>query len=159
MGDSAGRMPDDGYCERLVPQAPERFAALMRTKTFTNGADCELVIHLYTSTLNSVLSAAPRLTMRKNAHWGDEDMRALVEVLPLCAEATELDLFRSFMKATEEGMAVLTGTVKAGKLPPKLKRIKLDGLSDSWGRFRGSDCAKDLRAACMLQGIELEGSV
>ena len=151
MPDDAEKMPNDGYCKRLVPMSVDRFAATMRKKKFTNGADCELVIGLYKKTVESVLGAAPRLKMVLNKHWGDAEMRQLVEVLPLCAEATLLDIGGSFHEVTAEGVGVLTRCVDEGKLPPKLKEIK-------W--FNGpslvkdnADCTKELRAACERRGI------
>merc|ERR1719310_2197121 len=123
MPDGAEKMPNDGYCKRLVPMSVDRFAKTMREKKFTNGADCELVIGLYKKTLESVLGAAPNLKMMDNEHWGDAEMRDLVEVLPLCAEATELVIICSFHEVTAEGVGVLTRCVDEGKLPPKLKRI------------------------------------
>ena len=154
MPDGAEEMPDDGYCKRLVPMSVDRFAETMREKKFTNGADCELVIGLYKKTLESVLGKAPNLKMLGNTHWGDAEMRELVEVLPLCAEATELNIRYSFHEVTAEGVGVLTRCVDEGKLPPKLKEI-------NW-RFCPSlvednaDGSKELRAACERRGITLE---
>merc|ERR1719421_934393 len=100
MPDGAEKMPDDGYCARLVPMSVDRFAATMREKKFTNNADVEVVIGLYKKTVESVLGAAPNLKMSCNGHWGDAEMRDLVEVLPLCAEATGLSIIGSFHEVT-----------------------------------------------------------
>merc|ERR1719199_1166872 len=63
-------------------------------------------------------------------HWGDAEMRELVEVLPLCAEATELSIAGSFHEVTAKGVGVLTRFVDEGKLPAKLKEINwYDGPS------------------------------
>ena len=51
-----------------------------------------------------MLGAAPRLKMVFNEHWGDADMRELVKVLPLCAEAAELTINMSFHEVTAEGV-------------------------------------------------------
>ena len=96
MPDDAEKMPNDGYCKRLVPMSVDRFAATIREKTFTNNADVDLVIGLYKKTLESVLGKAPNLKMNQNKQWGDAEMRDLVEVLPICAEATELAISASF---------------------------------------------------------------
>ena len=155
MPDEAEEMPDDGYCTRLVPMTVERFAATMREKKFTNGADCELVIGLYKKTLESVLGAAPKLTMVNNKHWGDAEMRELVDVLPLCAEATELDIRGSFHEVTAEGVGVLTRCVDEGKLPAKLKEIDWQ-RGPSVVQDSNADCSKELRAACKRRGIRLD---
>ena len=113
MPDDAEKMPNDGYCKRLVPMSVDRFAATIREKKFTNNADVELVIGLYKKTLESVLGKAPKLTMVLNKHWGDAEMRELVEVLPLCAEATELVIAGSFHEVTAEGVGVLGTSTSA----------------------------------------------
>ena len=157
MPDGAEEMPGDGYCKRLVPMSVDRFAETMREKKFTNNADVEVVIGLYKKTVESVLGKAPRLKMLWNKHWGDAEMRQLVEVLPLCAEATVLDICYSFHEVTAEGVGVLTRCVDEGKLPPKLKEI-------NW--FKGpslvkdnADCTKELRAACERRGISLNAPI
>ena len=160
MPDGAEKMPDDGYCKRLVPMSVDRFAETMREKKFTNGADCELVIGLYKKTVESVLGKAPKLKMNHNKDWGDAEMRDLVEVLPMCAEATELAIINSFHEVTAEGVGVLTRCVDEGKLPPKLKEINW-----CWGsktnlpsllQDNNADCTKKLRAACERRGIRLD---
>ena len=154
MPDGAEVMPDDGYCKRLVPMTVDRFAATMREKKFTNNADVEVVIGLYKKTVESVLGKAPNLKMLKNKHWGDAEMRELVEVLPLCAEATLLDIGISFHEVTAEGVGVLTRCVDEGKLPPKLNVIKWNA-GPSLVRDN-ADCTKELRAACERRGIKFE---
>merc|ERR1719421_2562413 len=151
MPDGAEGMPEDGYCKRLVPMSVERFAKTMREKKFTNGADCDLVIGLYKKTVESVLGKAPQLKMIGNKHWGDAEMRQLVEVLPQCAEATLLQIVGSFHEVTAEGVGVLTRCVDEGKLPPKLKEIRwYNGPSVVKDN---ADCTKELRAACERRGI------
>ena len=154
MPDGAEEMPDDGYCARLVPMSVDRFAKTMREKKFINGADCELVIGLYKKTVESVLGKAPNLSMVLNKHWGDAEMRQLVEVLPLCAEATELSITGSFHEVTAEGVGVLTRCVDEGKLPAKLKEIKWWN-GPSVVQDDNADCTKELRAACERRGIDL----
>ena len=154
MPDDAEEMPNDGYCKRLVPMSVDRFAETMREKKFTNGADCELVIRLYKKTLESVLGKAPKIHMAQNKRWGDAEMRELVEVLPMCAEATELNINYSFHEVTAEGVGVLTRCVDEGKLPPKLEVIFwVDGPSVL--KNKNADCTKELRAACERRGIDL----
>ena len=147
MIDADEVMPKGGYCARLVPQSVPRFQALMRSKKFTNGADCEVVIGLYKATLESVLGTAPQLKMLGNHSWGDEEMRSLVEVLPMCTEATLLDISVSFNNITAEGVEALTRLVDAGKLPPKLKQINWWGGASS--RVKG-----ELKAACGRRGVD-----
>ena len=151
MPDDAETMPDDGYCKRLVPMTVDRFAATIREKKFTNNADVELVIGLYKKTVESVLSKAPNLKMYNNKHWGDAEMRELVEVLPMCAEATELGIVNSFHEVTAEGVGVLTRCVDAGE-PPKLKKILLGSSMDAWQNISSFE---ELRAACERRGIDL----
>ena len=151
MPDGAKKMPEDGYCKRLVPMTVDRFAATIREKKFTNNADVELVIGLYKKTVESVLGKAPNLKMLFNKHWGDAEMRQLVEVLPLCAEATGLNIAGSFHEVTAEGVGVLTRCVDEGKLPPKLKTIFWAGAPSL-----EKDNAVELRAACERRGITLK---
>ena len=154
MPDDAEEMPNDGYCARLVPMTVDRFAETMREKKFTNNADVEVVIGLYKKTVESVLGKAPQLKMRENKHWGDAEMRQLVEVLPMCAEATELVINFSFHEVTAEGVGVLTRCVDEGKLPAKLEKIYwIDGPSVV--QDDNADGAKELRAACERSGITL----
>ena len=155
MPDGAEEMPDDGYCTRLVPMTVDRFAATIREKKFTNNADVELVIGLYKKTVESVLGKAPNLKMMDNKHWGDAEMRQLVEVLPLCAEATLLDIQCSFHEVTAEGVGVLTRCVDEGKLPPKLVQINWIGCP-SVVKDSSADCTKELRAACERRGIRID---
>ena len=152
MPDGAEEMPDDGYCKRLVPMSVDRFAATIREKKFTNNADVEVVIGLYKKTVESVLGKAPTLKMNHNNHWGDAEMRELVEVLPLCAELTELAAINSFHEVTAEGVGVLTRCVDEGKLPPKLKEINWFA-GPSVVQDDNADCTKELRAACERRGI------
>merc|ERR1719399_332438 len=100
MPDGAEEMRYDGYCARLVPMSVDRFAATIRKKKFTNDADVEMVIGLYKKTVESVLGKAPKIYMAQNKRWGDAEMRDLVEVLPMCAEATELFIGSSFHEVT-----------------------------------------------------------
>ena len=81
-------------------------------------------------------------------------MRQLVEVLPLCAEATLLDIKGSFHEVTAEGVGVLTRCVDAGE-PPKLKKI-VWFRGPSVLRDDNADCTKELRAACERRGITLK---
>ena len=156
MPDGAEKMPNDGYCKRLVPMSVDRFAETMREKKFTNGADCDLVIGLYKKTVESVLGKAPKLRMAGNDHWGDAEMRDLVEVLPLCAEAKELVIINSFHEVTAEGVGVLTRCVDEGKLPAKLKTIAWT-FGPSLVKIN-ADGSKELRAACERRGISLYGT-
>ena len=79
-------------------------------------------------------------------------------MLPLCAEATVLDIGSSFDEVTAEGVGVLTRCVDEGKLPPKLKKIDWWG-GPSWMRERSCFVCKHrgvkkLRAACKRRGID-----
>ena len=140
---------DGGGATRAPPLLPADFAAQVKRRKFTNGADCELVIGLYKKTLESVLGKAPNLKMIGNTHWGDAEMRELVEVLPLCAEATLLDIQVSFHEVTAEGVGVLTRCVDEGKLPAKLKKIVYPNAWKDISSFA------ELRAVCERRGIEL----
>ena len=153
-----------GGCTRLAPQTVEQFGALMRTKTFTNGSDCEVVIELYRQTVETVLASAPTLKMLWNAHWGDDEMRSVAALLPLCVEAGEVDFDCSFRELTDDGLGALTAVVKAGRVPPKVKRIVFwaqgDWPKNAMGRrINVSQEATDaLEAACKERGINLDHS-
>mmetsp|Transcript_24296 Transcript_24296/g.80755 ORF Transcript_24296/g.80755 Transcript_24296/m.80755 type:complete len:415 (+) Transcript_24296:151-1395(+) len=150
-----------GDCARLAPQTVEQFGALMRTKTFTNGSDCDVVIELYRQTVETVLASAPALKMLFNAHWGDDEMRSVAALLPLCVEVGVVDFQLSFRELTDDGLGALTAVVKAGRVPPKVKKIVF-GPKSEWPknamgrRINVSRKATNaLEAACKKRGIEL----
>ena len=52
---------DLGMATRGAPPTPAQFAEILKAKTFTNGADAELVICLYTRTAIAVFGGATKL--------------------------------------------------------------------------------------------------
>ena len=117
-------MPDTGYCERLAPQTVDRFAKEVRSRKFTNGSDCEVVIGLYRDTCEKVLKSIPKVKLLENDYWGDEAMESLVEVLPLCLSASLVDISYSFGNISEKGVRMLLDAAKNGKLPPKMTEFE-----------------------------------
>ena len=89
---------------------------------------------------------------------GDEEMRSLVEVLPMCSKLALLDISFSFDTLTAEGVGVLTRAVDDGKLPAALKEIMWMFIHSDSELNPGVDCSKELRAACKRRGVELEGN-
>merc|ERR1719291_687313 len=74
-----------------APLHPRAFASLLAQRTFTNGADCEVVADLYADTLAGAFGGATELIF-SNCDWGDEDVMRLAEVLPMAGAATLLGI-------------------------------------------------------------------
>jgi len=126
---AAKTMPQSGFCERVPPQTIEQFSASLRTKRFTDGCDCEVVIELYRNTISAVLGFVPLLDMFGNPTWGDGAMRTVVEILPLCRQVTQVNFVDSFYELTDAGLNSLANAVLAGQLPPNLSAIIWFGLN------------------------------
>ena len=128
--------------------APSRFEELLETKTFTNGSDKAVVAGLYRETVEALLLKATEIRMAQNRLWGDEEMRAIVEFLPLCTELTGAIFYDGFQELTDVGAGLLTAAIRAGRMPPKLKTL---GFSRA---ERVSAAAREAyQAACRERGI------
>merc|ERR1719326_1041949 len=76
---------------RLPPMAPVRFGAILDEKTFTNGADCEMVKEKYAKTFEEVLGSAEVLDF-KSLDWGEKEFEVVAEALPACLALSALYL-------------------------------------------------------------------
>merc|ERR1711924_498476 len=107
----------------MAPQTVERFSELMRSKHFTNGTDCDVVIELYKNTIKDVLGKGTIMKYKEQEHWGDDEMRSFIEILPLCKELDYVDFYGSFKELTDAGMSELAAAIDAGKMPKKLTKM------------------------------------
>ena len=78
-----------GTVARVPPLTAAAFASRLEELTFTNGADRAVVSALYATTLNDVLGGVTKLAYM-SLGWGDEDIRTLIPLLPMCKNATTL---------------------------------------------------------------------
>lgn len=129
-----------------APLHPKAFAALLARRTFTNGADCEVVADLYADTLAGAIGGARELSFQA-CDWGDKEMEKFAAVLPLARSATALDL-SSNLRVGERGAVALAAALEAGAAE-RLRTLNVTCTSSRW-----SEAAKErLRAACGARGI------
>merc|ERR1712054_569814 len=76
---------------RRAPLTPEAFADVLRTKRFTNGADAEAVMQLYSKTAIALLGSVTTLFF-KGLAWSPTDFRRLGEALHYCGRLVHLDI-------------------------------------------------------------------
>merc|ERR1712039_919042 len=102
-----GRYEDSGWCcfESSVsliaktetgkyappPRTPARFAELIETRQFTNGADADTVKTLYNATFTSMANSCEKLSFAR-VKWHADEAVALAESLPLLTKLRQLDL-------------------------------------------------------------------
>lgn len=80
-----------GMSSRLPPLTPEAFAALLEQRTFTNGADKEVVLDLYCTTARAVIGRA-RVLKFGGLRWRDEDVVLLSAWLEHASALREISL-------------------------------------------------------------------
>ena len=78
-------------CKRFAPRTPEGMHKLLMEKKFTNGADREVVVKLYTNVAERCIYPAKKLDY-DGFGFGDEEMKVLCEWWPKCEEVGMLDL-------------------------------------------------------------------
>ena len=76
---------------RLPPMAPEKFGAILGDKTFTNGADCDMVKEKYAKTFEEVLATTEVLEF-DGLKWGQKEFEVVAEALPACHALKVLNL-------------------------------------------------------------------
>ena len=103
-----------GTSVRVPPLAVETFRDLLATKTFTNGADVQLVAGLYAKTTRALVTGA-RVLKYGGLGWGDEEIAHLCVWLPLCTRLKELSLIAN--NITDKGAHALADVISAGGLP------------------------------------------
>ena len=116
---------------------------LLMEKKFTNGADREVVVKLYTNVAERCIYPAKMLDYY-GMGFGDEEMKVLCEWFPKCEEVETLILQNNAFTAT--GWDLLAEVVGREGAMPKLKRI-LSGAN--------KDPSAKLREACEKRAIAL----
>ena len=134
-------------CKRFAPLTPEGMHKLLMEKKFTNGADREVVVKLYTNVAERCIYPAKDLDYY-GMGFGDEEMTVLCEWFPKCEEVEKLFLYGNAFTAT--GWDLLAEVVGREGAMPKLQMIDARNNKD-----RPSD---KLREACEKRGIELYDS-
>ena len=99
--------------ERHPPMAPEYFAQIVRKKRFTNAADVESVIQLHGRVAAAVFAGTDEFVF-EDLGWGEEQMKLLVGVFPLCKPPKELIL--SSNPLGDAGTRVLSDYASGGGL-------------------------------------------
>ena len=131
-------------CKRFAPRTPEGMHKLLMEKKFTNGADREVVVKLYTNVAERCIYPAKFLDYY-GMGFGDEEMKVLCEWFPKCEEVEELWLRRNEFTAT--GWDLLAEVVGREGAMPKLKEIDVNGNKD--------EPSAKLRKACEKRGVDL----
>ena len=91
---------------------------LLMEKKFTNGADREVVVKLYTNVAERCIYPAKTSTTL-DFGFGDEEMKVLCEWWPKCEEVENLELLNNAFSAT--GWDLLAEVVGREGAMPKLK--------------------------------------
>lgn len=139
-----GIMPGEYY--RPAPMHPEKFAAELALKMFTNWADLEVVAGLYADTVLSVVGNTKRLEFEA-CRWTNREACDLAEVLPLARQLERLKLSSNLIGT--DGLNALAATISGGGV----KSLK-------WIDFRrnlGDSTA--LAKACKEAGIKFKPPV
>ena len=88
MADAHRREPSrerEGFqsrCKRFAPLTPEGMHKLLMEKKFTNGADREVVVKLYTNVAERCIYPAETILDYYGMGFGDEEMKVLCEWFP-----------------------------------------------------------------------------
>ena len=107
-------------CKRFAPRTPDGMHKLLMEKKFTNGADREVVVKLYTNVAERCIYPAEDLDY-DGFGFGDEEMKVLCEWWPKCEEVWTLDLLNNAFTAT--GWDLLAEVVGREGAMPKLEAI------------------------------------
>jgi len=155
-----GAFGQGGLGRTLVypPQPPTEFAALLAKLTFTNGADRQMVLTLYESTLHTALGQAHSLRY-VGLRWGDAEMATLAQVLPLCRNLRYLNLKGSHNAYTASSAALLADVLSRDDmvLMPKLRMIGAGCRDEAQGESDQGPLLEDeqLQAVCAARDIKL----
>ena len=150
---------DVGEPQRKVqpPKTLEGFEQLVRTRTFTNGADIDVVIALYRETLSSALGQVTSLRYT-GLHWGDAEMAELVQVLPWCERLEGLNLKGAHNGYTEESARMLAEALANPSFLPQLHLLGV-GCRVQGAAQEPLQHDPRLRATCKDRGIKLDRDV
>ena len=99
---------------RRAPLSPEGFSVEVRKKTFTNGADVEMVDGLFRKTATYLLGSTLTLEY-KELVWSAEDYAQLGAALPYCGALEELMLINMGL-GDADAAAVLRGLTSCASL-------------------------------------------
>ena len=77
---------------RRAPLSPEAFEKVIKKCKFTNGADIQTVIGLYTKTAKDLLGSVDELKYDGLSAWDDEDYKRLGDALRYCGVLQKLEL-------------------------------------------------------------------
>ena len=113
------------------PPSIRAFREKVPTLHFTNGADAELVAHIYERMIRVALGGAVELTFEK-AGWGDAEAASFAESLELCTRLETLSLGGNAIGAA--GLAALVKALGEEGVAPKLQKLDL-----RWNDFGGAD--------------------
>jgi hypothetical protein len=111
----------DAGASRQVPFSPVHFAELLESKTFTNGADREIVATLYARVASAVLASTKELVW-DNVEVTRGDGVKLTATLELCTHVERLSM--RVMGLTDSELVALCGVLNFGTLP-MLREIAL----------------------------------
>ena len=152
-----GAFAEGGIGRTVVvpPKAPEAFEEMLSHLTFTNNADQGKVLMLYKDTLDAALGQARSLRY-VGLQWGDQQMRDLVKVLPLCRNLVYLNLKGSHNKYTSEASALLGDVLSRDDVMPRLQMIGA-GSRDKAAEEDQGPLLEDpaLKAICGKRGVAL----
>ena len=95
-------------CKRFAPRTPDGMHKLLMEKKFTNGADREVVVKLYTNVAERCIYPAERLDYL-GFGFGDEEMKVLCEWWPKCEVLENADL--SEQRVHRDGLDLLAEVV------------------------------------------------
>lgn len=151
---------DVGEPDRKVqpPKTADGFAELVRTKTFTNGADIDVVIALYRETMHSALGQVTSLRYA-GLRWGDAEMAELVQVLPYCERLEGLNLKGSHNRYTEESAKMLAEALADPRFLPRLSMLGVGCRNKEEEADETLLYDPRLLATCQERGIRLARDV
>lgn len=109
---------------------PDEFNKELAKKHFTNGADIDIVSKKYKETMETILGSVVTLD-RDGLDWGDEEVRTLVTVLPLCNCVEHIALQNN--RISDEGATLLADAISNG-LPALRSFFIMDNRLGAVGR-------------------------
>lgn len=123
--------------DRPPPPTPaEVRRRLHDEKSFTNSSDASVVAQLYESFFEEATASATSLSFPR-VGWGAAELRAFLEVLPAFGALTSLDLSYQPHDYTPNPGKLLAAALTAGRTPPNLAHVAVDGLSLPLDDLRG----------------------
>jgi len=126
---SGGKLIELAARSRLPPLTPEDMRAELSSRTFTNGADREMVCSKYAEFFERAAEAANNIQFWNSTSgpgWGDEEFAKLAKALPYYKNCYMLDLY-DHRKVGPAGIEVLVPVLQ------KLRNLYLLNLSGCTG--------------------------